>query len=246
MSIIDRRRMLGLVLALPFAAATAEGAVMPGEWFVTAGGGWVNGSEAISSINSTFGDSGSTRSEYDSVAGKNSSAVSAQIFYQLTPNLGLGAQFVAPRYSGSEHVTAFHEQIYLASARYLFTPERNWNPYLIGGIGAVNQSFHTRGQYCGNCSNTLSPLPPPEASFHTLGMAGSVGLGVQGELMRHFVGGLETGILFTQSGGQEIPSEVLTPSSSATSVSNGIRHSKNVAIYLAARIGFDFGGGGRP
>ena len=214
-----------LILAFVAAEAStqpAQSAVFAGEWFVSGGYGYGDASMRTidASQNNNVGPPGTgiRLSQQDFAP-----LVSGDVLYQFTPHFGLGVEVIESQFRFAQTAFTSHDHFYLATARYVFLPERNLNPYIMAGAG-VN-FFQTS---YGSLSTYIIP-------FNLLLPAAEVGLGVEYSLTTHVVLGTELGALGLAPG---VPKPGIYPSS-------GINWPAAIEPYFRLKLGFDFGGKGQ-
>ena len=147
-----------------------------------------------------------------------------QILYQLTPHFGLGLEYRDWNWHDS---ASLRHEFYLAKARYVFMPERDWNPYVFGGAG-IDRVY-------GSALGFIAPWPWAPFAYEEYGVsvhkqlfAGTAGLGIERSITANLFSGVELGIMY-------IP-PINDPDLIVT---------REVLPFLTARLGFDFGGFGR-
>lgn len=226
---------IALVLAIfTFAVWPAQAAIYPGEWFLSGGFGGVTGHRSITfpsaaGYNYSLLPFQNTREDLGVEVKGPAIDYSGEILYHVTPNVGFGLEVLAPMFSAHYPSAGFtldssgnyNEQLYQAVGRYVFLPEHNWYPYVLGGAGFANitlQGFsatNSNGYYF--FDNSAS-----EKTF-----ACSLALGMEGQLTGPAITGFELGFAYT------------APKQS------GAQISALFAPYLNLRFGFGFGGSGR-
>lgn len=175
---------LSIVVVL---AGTARATVWPGEWFVSGGYGIMAGKTTLETP--ALWQYGG-QPFLAKLAG--TSMVSGCLLYHFTPQFGLGMEFInRTENSGSYNLigggfgrtwagsySASHNML-LAVARYVFMPERTWNPYVIGGAGIDAVDI-----------TATSSLP----SYSRNLLAGSAGFGIERSVTANSFADVELGI----------------------------------------------------
>jgi opacity protein-like surface antigen len=109
-----------------------------------------------------------------------------QYIYQVTPNIGVGADVDYSDYSnanttidGGADKSSSYKVNYEVVGRYVFMPESKFNPYVILGIGANTIHVHDAWQ----------SIPDADKTFTTLAV--SPGFGVETEIVKSIIVGCE-------------------------------------------------------
>jgi len=220
---------------LVLSACPVRAAILPGEWLFS--GGYEVFSDHATADSPTLLQA---PSQTFSQRLYGSSVITGQAYYHFTPYWGLGLTYFnrteksssysvsgEPPYTsrgGTVSSTLSHE-IFLATARYVFMPERAWNPYVFGGAGIDRVSIQANGFYPVNYGPYLGTT---SISWVSHLLAGTAGFGIEKSVTGNIFTDVELGLL-------GIPAHS----------NSQLRLSSEIMPFLTARLGFDFGGTGR-
>ncbi len=150
--------------------------------------------------------------------------IGGQYIYQLTPNIGVGADLNYSDYGNANRIvdgrtenTSSYKLNYEALGRYVFIPESKFNPYVILGVGL--NSIHVNDTYGG--------VQGIDKTFTTL--SASPGFGVETEIVKSVILGFET--RWRYLGHYALPAAGMTYAWGPAS-----------EITAALRVGYKFGG----
>ena len=237
----SRLSFISAFVLLVLVAWPARAVVLPGEWVISGGYGTGPGRpQATFPGLWTFGNGSVV--PLGTVSLNNSSIISGQFFYHFTPHFGLGMEFFDMTMTSGEYgasqggmlSASISHKLFMVAARYVFMPERRWNPYAIGGAGIDDLAVSATGLgNPGGNSNCFGPggctTTPASVSMTHQALAVSAGFGIERSLTANLLAGVELGVIGIQKvngGGDFTLSNEILP-------------------YLTARLGFNFGGVGR-
>lgn len=150
----------------------------------------------------------------------------------------MGAEYSYAAYSDKDHnvtsaVTTIDSKVWAleAVARYVFLPEKQFNPYFIGGIGVGQVSANAKSRPTATWPD-LTTGTRTNYSGNATGPAFSLGAGFDGSITDSVIAGLE--VRWRDINAQKTFSDQITP---------GLKDHINssTGLIVAAKIGFKFG-----